>query len=125
MWPPRGAIAAARPTAVNLGWGVQRALDAYRAALASPDPDPERLAASAALAAARAVAAEDKAASAAIAGHGLTLVPPRARILTHCNTGALVSAGEGTAFAVILAAHRRGWPGSGWTRPGRCCRARG
>jgi methylthioribose-1-phosphate isomerase len=36
------------------------------------------------------------------------LVPERARILTHCNTGALVSAGEGTAFAIVLAAHRAG-----------------
>jgi methylthioribose-1-phosphate isomerase len=43
-----------------------------------------------------------------MARHGLTLVPAGARILTHCNTGYLVSAGAGTAFAVILAAHRAG-----------------
>jgi methylthioribose-1-phosphate isomerase len=43
-----------------------------------------------------------------MANHGLELVPENARILTHCNTGGLVSAGEGTAFAVILAAHRAG-----------------
>jgi methylthioribose-1-phosphate isomerase len=51
---------------------------------------------------------------------GLTLVPERARILTHCNTGALVSAGEGTAFAIILAAHRAGRLARLWvdeTRP--------
>ena len=115
-----GAIAAARPTAVNLGWGVQRALAAYQGALAGSDPDSERLAAGAALAEARAVAAEDAAASAAIADHGLALVPAGARILTHCNTGALVSAGAGTAFAVILAAHRAGRLGMLWvdeTRP--------
>ncbi len=114
------AIAAARPTAVNLGWGVRRALGAYRRALADPGLDPERLAAGAALAEARAVAAEDAAASTAIADHGLALVPAGARILTHCNTGALVSAGAGTAFAVILAAYRAGRLSMLWvdeTRP--------
>ncbi|MGE5131876.1 MAG: S-methyl-5-thioribose-1-phosphate isomerase [Gemmatimonadota bacterium] len=113
-----GQLAAARPTAVNLAWGVRRALAAYQAGLAGPG-QAER-AAQAALAEARAIAAEDAAASRAIAAHGLGLVPDGARILTHCNTGALVSAGEGTAFAIILAAHRAGrlarlWAGE--TRP--------
>jgi methylthioribose-1-phosphate isomerase len=114
------AIAGARPTAVNLGWGVRRALDAYRRALACSGPDSERLAAGAALAEAKAIAAEDAAASAAMAEYGLALVPAGARILTHCNTGALVSAGSGTAFAVILAAHRAGRLARLWvdeTRP--------
>ena len=114
------AIARARPTAVTLSWGVRRALDAYRRADSGSNHDPERLAASAALAEARAIAAEDAAASEAIADHGLALVPAGARILTHCNTGALVSAGAGTAFAVILAAHRAGRLGMLWvdeTRP--------
>lgn len=45
------------------------------------------------------------------------------RILTHCNTGALVSGGEGTAFAVALAAHRAGsCGGCGWTKRVRCCK---
>ena len=43
-----------------------------------------------------------------MARHGLGLIPEGARVLTHCNTGSLVSAGGGTAFAVILAAHRAG-----------------
>jgi methylthioribose-1-phosphate isomerase len=114
------ALAGARPTAVNLGWGVRRALDAYHGALAGSDPDSERLAAGAALAEAKAIEADDAAASAAMAEHGLALVPPGARILTHCNTGALVSAGAGTAFAVILAAHQAGRLGRLWvdeTRP--------
>ncbi len=109
-----GRLAGARPTAVNLGWGTRRALAAYRAALTGPDP------AAAALDEARAIAAEDAGASAAIAANGLSLVPPGARILTHCNTGALVSGGEGTAFAVILAAHRAGALARLWvdeTRP--------
>ncbi len=124
-------IAAARPTAVNLGWGTHRALAAYQAALASrrasfrpgkfgQDIDNERLAPSAALTAAHEIAAEDKAASEAMAAHGLTLVPAGARILTHCNTGALVSAGQGTAFAVAAAAHRAGRLAGLWvdeTRP--------
>jgi methylthioribose-1-phosphate isomerase len=113
-----GRLAAARPTAVNLGWGTRRALAAYRAALTGPDAS--AVAAAAALGEARAIAAEDAEASAAIAANGLTLVPPGARILTHCNTGALVSGGEGTAFAVILAAHRAGALARLWvdeTRP--------
>ena len=103
------AIESARPTAVNLGWGARRALAAYEQALHHDrSRDPQRAAARAVVAEARSIAAQDAAASAAMARHGLTLVPPGARVLTHCNTGALVSGGEGTAFAVILAAHRAG-----------------
>jgi methylthioribose-1-phosphate isomerase len=116
-----GEIAQARPTAVNLAWGAGQALAAYeRARATAASGDPRQQPGRAALAAARAIAAQDAAASAAIAGHGLTLVPPGARILTHCNTGSLVSAGEGTAFAVILAAHRAGRLAQLWvdeTRP--------
>ena len=127
------ALTGARPTAVNLGWGVRRALESYRAAAAGDGHVPVRRVgnggsshwpssrgATAALLEARAIAVEDAAASAAMAVHGLTLVPPEARILTHCNTGSLVSAGGGTAFAVILAAHRVGRLAQLWideTRP--------
>ncbi|MEV5882004.1 S-methyl-5-thioribose-1-phosphate isomerase [Streptomyces sp. NPDC052020] len=105
------ALAGARPTAVNLAVGVRRALAAYRAALAEGGDG--RRAAEAALAAARALHREDAEASARMAGHGLALLDELLpagghRILTHCNTGALVSGGEGTAFAVALAAHRAG-----------------
>ncbi|MFJ3339524.1 S-methyl-5-thioribose-1-phosphate isomerase [Streptomyces sp. NPDC086766] len=105
------ALAAARPTAVNLSVGVRRAQSAYRAALArTGDP---RQAAAAALAAARQLHQEDARASARMAEHGLTLLDELVpggghRLLTHCNSGALVSGGEGTAFAVALAAHRAG-----------------
>jgi len=103
------AIAGARPTAVNLGWGAAQALAAFRAAARRADPVPgHNLGAQAALEAAWSIAAADAAASAAMAEHGLSLVPAGARILTHCNTGGLVSAGAGTAFGVILAAHRAG-----------------
>jgi methylthioribose-1-phosphate isomerase len=113
-------IEAARPTAVNLGWGARRALAAYQAALRGQGRDAKRVAAAAAVAEASSIAAADAAASAAMAANGLALVPEGARILTHCNTGALVSAGEGTAFAVILAAHRAGRLARLWideTRP--------
>jgi methylthioribose-1-phosphate isomerase len=116
-------LAASRPTAVNLSRGVHRALAAYQAAgggAAGVPADTQRRAAQAALGEARSIAAADAAASAAMAAHGLTLIPSGARILTHCNTGALVSAGEGTAFAIVAAAHRAGRLARLWvdeTRP--------
>jgi methylthioribose-1-phosphate isomerase len=93
------ALATARPTAVNLATGVARVLRAWEAA--GED-------AAAALREAQTLAAEEDAASEGMAGHGLTLVPDGARILTHCNTGALAVGGTGSAFAVALAAHRAG-----------------
>jgi methylthioribose-1-phosphate isomerase len=106
------ALAKARPTAVNLSRGVREAVDAWRRAGAGG--------AGAALALARAIAEADRLACAAMADHGLALVPDGARILTHCNTGSLVTAGEGTAFGLALAAHRAGRLAMLWideTRP--------
>ncbi|MEU6067387.1 S-methyl-5-thioribose-1-phosphate isomerase [Streptomyces sp. NPDC047082] len=105
------ALEAARPTAVNLSVGVRRARSAHQAALAKGGS--ARQAAAAALAAARVLHREDAEASARMAGHGLALLDELLpggghRILTHCNSGSLVSGGEGTAFAVALAAHRAG-----------------
>lgn len=116
-------LASARPTAVNLGYGVHRALAAFRAALAAgAGPDG---AAEAALAEARALHIEDARAATRMAGHGLDLlrelVPGSGyRLLTHCNTGVLVSGGEGTALGVVLAVHRQGMLRRLWideTRP--------
>ncbi|MEU9339483.1 S-methyl-5-thioribose-1-phosphate isomerase [Streptomyces sp. NPDC048290] len=105
------ALAGARPTAVNLSLGVRRALAAHRAALAATG-DP-RQAAAATLDAARHLHRADAEASRRMATHGLALLDELIpggghRVLTHCNTGSLVSGGEGTAFAVALAAHRVG-----------------
>ncbi|MEU1851935.1 S-methyl-5-thioribose-1-phosphate isomerase [Streptomyces sp. NPDC019990] len=105
------ALSSARPTAVNLAVGVRRAQAAHEAALA--EGGGVRQAAAAALAAARQLHREDAEASARMAEHGLALLDELLpagghRILTHCNTGSLVSGGEGTAFAVALAAHRAG-----------------
>ncbi|HET7490016.1 MAG TPA: S-methyl-5-thioribose-1-phosphate isomerase [Acidimicrobiales bacterium] len=80
-------LAATRPTAVNLAWGVDRAL-------AAADPVAE----------AQAVAAEDVARNRRLGAHGAALVPAGARVLTHCNAGGLACAGYGTAIGVIRAA---------------------
>jgi len=114
------AIERARPTAVNLGWGAQRALAAYLRVATNDDPMAERAAARAALDEARSIADDDAKACAQMAAHGLALVPAGAKILTHCNTGSLVTAGEGTAFGLIAAAHRAGKLAMLWideTRP--------
>ncbi|MFD8821701.1 S-methyl-5-thioribose-1-phosphate isomerase [Streptomyces sp. NPDC059605] len=102
----------ARPTAVNLGYGVRRAAGAYRRAVEKGEG--RERAAAAVLAEARALHREDAEASGRMARHGLALLDELLpggdghRLLTHCNTGALVSGGEGTAFAVALGAHRQG-----------------
>lgn len=106
-----GLLEQARPTAVNLGYGVRRAAGAYWAAV-EKGAGPER-AAAVALDEARALHREDAVASGHMARYGLALLNEllpggRHRLLTHCNTGALVSGGEGTAFAVALGAHRAG-----------------
>ncbi|WP_330239025.1 S-methyl-5-thioribose-1-phosphate isomerase [Streptomyces sp. NBC_00525] len=106
-----GLLEQARPTAVNLGYGVRRAAAAYRAVL-DKGAGRER-AGAAALAEARALHREDAEASGRMARYGLALLDELVpggghRLLTHCNTGALVSGGEGTAFAVALGAHREG-----------------
>ncbi|MEV0966542.1 S-methyl-5-thioribose-1-phosphate isomerase [Streptomyces sp. NPDC049910] len=101
----------ARPTAVNLGYGVRRAAEAYGTAVGR-GADVQQ-AAVAVLAEARRLHREDAEASERMARHGLALLDELLpggshRILTHCNTGRLISGGEGTAFAVALAAHRVG-----------------
>lgn len=90
-------LVAARPTAVNLAWAVRRLTD-HAATLA----DARLLDGLAAEA--EAIRAEDAAMCAAIGAHGLALVPHGARVLTHCNAGALATAGTGTALAPLYAA---------------------
>ena len=109
-------LASTRPTAVNLFWALdrmRRVIDARRdlpgGALI------ERL-----LAEAQAIRAEDLAANRAMGAHGLALVPEGARVLTHCNAGALATAGYGTAVGVIRSAHEHGRLALVWvdeTRP--------
>ncbi len=80
-------LVATRPTAVNLAWGVARAR-------AADDPVAEAIA----------MAAEDVARNRRIGAHGAALLPAGARVLTHCNAGALACAGFGTALGVIRSA---------------------
>jgi methylthioribose-1-phosphate isomerase len=96
-------LAAARPTAVNLGWGVQRVLTRLDATVG----DAATLAA-AAIDEAHRVLAEDLAMSRAIGAHGLALLPDPAVVLTHCNAGALATGGLGSALAPVYAAHAAG-----------------
>lgn len=94
-----------RPTAVNLSWGLGRLI---RLAEKTPDSLPLKECRSLLLEEANSIALEDKAMCQAMAQKGLELIPQGAGILTHCNTGVLATAGEGTALAVIYAAHRAG-----------------
>jgi methylthioribose-1-phosphate isomerase len=103
-------LAAARPTAVNLAWAIDR----VRARLA-PLPAAERVAA--AYAAAAEIADEDVAINAAIGAHGLALIQAIAarkapgepvNVLTHCNAGWLATVDWGTATAPIYKAHEAG-----------------
>ena len=97
-------LVAARPTAVNLAWAVQRIGRVAREnAALSPAALRARL-----LAEAQAIREEDLAACRAIGRHGAALVPDRARILTHCNAGGLATAGYGTALGVIRGAVEMG-----------------
>ena len=78
------------------------------------------------LAEAQAILDEDVAANRALGAHGAALVPDGARILTHCNAGALATAGYGTALGVIRAAHEQGRVALVWvdeTRPVHAGRA--
>ena len=96
-------IKATRPTAVNLAWGVDRAL-------AADDPVAE----------AQRLAADDVDRNRRLGANGAALLPEHPRVLTHCNAGGLACAGYGTAIGVIRAAAERGLDPTVWvdeTRP--------
>jgi len=91
-------LVSARPTAVNLKWGVERMLRAATS-FGGRDGLVERLAAEA-----REIHREDVAACREMGRLGAEHVPDGATILTHCNAGALATGGYGTALGVIRAA---------------------
>ncbi len=97
-------LAGTRPTAVNLFWALDRMRRTAEGARAVP-PDELR---GRLLREAQAILDEDLAANHALGDHGAALVPARARILTHCNAGALATAGYGTALGVVRSAHAQG-----------------
>lgn len=93
-------LAASRPTAVNLAWALQRmSRQRERCAQASPSEQARAL-----LEEAHAIFREDLRINLRMGELGAALLPDGARVLTHCNAGALATAGHGTALGVIRSA---------------------
>ena len=97
-------IGAARPTAVNLGWAVDRVTNAAR--LGRHPEEVRRLA----LTEAVRIQAEDREACRRIGEFGRAELAGATRILTHCNTGRLATSGMGTALGVVYAKAEAGEP---------------
>jgi methylthioribose-1-phosphate isomerase len=95
-------LAATRPTAINLSWGVNRVLNAMEPAESVRDA--KRIA----LAEAQEIARDDEACCHAIGDYGAALFPDACTVLTHCNAGALACKAWGTALGVIRSAVRQG-----------------
>lgn len=93
-----------RPTAVNLFWALKRMRNFWSAcADQAPSKIAQRL-----LEEAHQIAIEDVAINRAMGAHGAALLPDGTRVLTHCNAGALATAGHGTALGVIRSAVESG-----------------
>ncbi len=93
-------LAATRPTAVNLFWAIDRMKKLY----AGIESEPIDIVRARLIREAQQVRIEDIAICEAIGRHGADLVPDGKTVLTHCNAGALATAGYGTALGVIRAA---------------------
>jgi len=97
-------FAETRPTAVNLFWAIERMRRAFaRVSDRAPTEIAEAL-----VREARAIHREDIAANRALGKHGAVLIPTDSQVLTHCNAGALATAGYGTALGVVRAATEAG-----------------
>ena len=94
-------IASSRPTAVNMAWAIKRMLR-----IAEAEQDMSQIRARL-MAEAKHIQEEDVEINRLIGRHGGELMPDEGSVLTHCNTGALATAGYGTALGVI----RAGWEG--------------
>ena len=97
-------LGASRPTAVNLSWALARQRRLCET-LAAEEP---HTIANALLAEAHAIRDQDIATNRTMGAYGAALVPDGARVLTHCNAGALATAGHGTALGVIRSAAESG-----------------
>jgi methylthioribose-1-phosphate isomerase len=134
----KGVLDAARPTAVNLSWATSRVLDQARQTVLPDLENPNqgtqpantegglgsnaglREIRSAVLVEAQRIADEDVEVNMRIGAYGADVVPPRANILTHCNTGSLATVDYGTALGVVRAAVAAGKQVHVWvdeTRP--------
>lgn len=108
-------LAATRPTAVNLRWALDRGAEVFAAARRDHRDPGEALASWAAR-----LQSDDVEANLRIGDHGAPLFGPRDRVLTHCNTGSLATAGFGTALGVVTRAWQEGRLDRVWvdeTRP--------
>jgi methylthioribose-1-phosphate isomerase len=99
-------LAATRPTAVNLFWGIAQVRDLYTQLAAANTPVPKIKAAVVALA--QRLYDEDIANCRQMGANGAELMPQEGTVLTHCNAGALAACGYGSALGVIRAAVERG-----------------
>ena len=97
-------IGKTRPTAVNLFWAIRRMQEKYERIRIRPISQIKREL----IEEAQRMHAEDIAANQAMGRHGATLMPSSGGVLTHCNAGALATAGYGTALGVIRAAIEQG-----------------
>lgn len=97
-------MAQTRPTAVNLFWAIDRMRTCAHAYRQAPLAERQQALSEEA----RNLLQEDIRINRLIGTHGLTLVPDHSTVLTHCNAGALATAGYGTALGVIRAAHFAG-----------------
>jgi len=97
-------IGKTRPTAVNLFWAIGRMKDKFEYLRMRPVPQIKE----ALIEESQRMHAEDIAANQAMGRHGATLMPSSGGVLTHCNAGALATAGYGTALGVIRAAVEQG-----------------
>src|SRR5580704_986724 len=97
-------IGKTRPTGVNLFWAIGRMQEKYERIRIRPIPHTKRDL----IEEAQRMHAEDIAANQAMGRHGATLMPSSGGVLTHCNAGALATAGYGTALGVIRAAVEQG-----------------
>jgi len=99
-----GDLGATRPTAVNLFWAIERMRRRFEALAGTGGAELR----DALLREAQAIHAEDVAACRRMGDLGADLLPDSARVLTHCNAGALATAGYGTALGVVRSAARQG-----------------
>jgi methylthioribose-1-phosphate isomerase len=99
-------LAATRPTAVNLFWGIAQVRDLYTELAAANTPIPEIK--SAVVALAQRLYDEDIANLRILGAYGAALLPQEGTVLTHCNAGALAACGYGSALGVIRAAIENG-----------------
>jgi methylthioribose-1-phosphate isomerase len=97
-------IGKTRPTAVNLFWAIRRMQEKFERLRIRPIAQIQRDL----VEESRRMHAEDIAANQAMGRHGATLMPDQGGVLTHCNAGALATAGYGTALGVIRAAVEQG-----------------